>query len=349
MAYYTDDKGKLALYSGDVPQEAIAAIEAADEQTIIERLTRIDAQSVFAYSYPVRTKDGVKDIIGIGVDGAKEIANLLGNIKVSVDIRVEEKGDYFYAIVPVTNLLRNVTLLGSAGQPKYIVGEGMELTSRIDGTAFTKAISKAQRNGILAVAPQETIAEIMSKLDTKAIKRLPEPPVYGKHTPAKAAPARIQAPSTEEDTLKKLRQQVGIEAGKVFKTEDERKAWQKKEYGVDSMIELDEGKLKDMLGKIKEMTQSPFDEAAPAVIPPRVTIGNLGFSSDAEQTQMRKELFNLMIGLGLKTDAEKISYVTQKGWGKTSEVTKETLASYIEAVKQDQAKVKEAEDIPENI
>jgi hypothetical protein len=333
MAYYTNEKGELVPYTGEVPQEAIMAIESADEQTIVERLTKVDAQPVFAYSFPVKTKEGIKDIIGIGVDGAKEIANLLGNIKVSSDIKAEDRGDYIYAIVPVTNMSRNVTLLGAAGQPKYIVGEGMELTDRIDPTAFVKAISKAQRNGILAVAPQETIAEIIKRLDAKAIKKLPAPPAYGKPVPAK-----LKEPATEEDKLKKLRQQIGIEAGKVFKSNDERKAWQKEQYSVDSMTEMTMDQLQDMLNKIKAMQQ-----------PAKPDVTELGFSSEAEQKQMRRELFKLIDELGYKTDDEKREYITKKGWGRTNEVTKEELESYIAEVKAEIEVVEEAENISEDL
>jgi len=246
----------------------------------------------------VKTKEGVKDIIGIGVDGAKELANLLGNIKVSADIKAEDRGDYIYAIVPVTNMTRNVTLLGAAGQPKYIVGEGMELTDRIDPTAFVKAISKAQRNGILAVAPQETIAEIIKRLDTKAIKKLQPPPTYGK--------PKLKEPTTEEDKLKKLRQQIGIEAGKVFKNNDERKEWQKNEYGVDSMTEMTEEQLNDMRQKILEKLKAMQQPARPEIT-------SLGFSSEAEQKQMRRELFKAIDELGYKTDEEKRKYIAEKG------------------------------------
>jgi len=333
MAYYTNEKGELVPYTGEVPQEAILAIEAADEQTIVERLTNVDAQPIFAYSFPVKTKEGVKDIIGIGVDGAKELANLLGNIKVSSDIKAEDRGDYIYAIVPVTNMTRNVTLLGAAGQPKYIVGEGMELTDRIDPTAFVKAISKAQRNGILAVAPQETIAEIVKRLDVKAIKKLQPPPTYGK-----PAPAKLKEPATEEDKLKKLRQQIGIEAGKVFKSNDERKEWQKNEYGVDSMTEMTEEQLNDMREKLKAMQQ-----------PARPEVTDLGFSSEAEQKQMRRELFKAIDELGYKTDEEKRKYIAEKGWGRTNEVTKDTLESYIQEVRKEKQLVDEAESISEDL
>jgi len=332
MAYYTNEKGELVPYTGEIPQEAIMAIEAADEQTIVERLTKVDAQPVFAYSFPVKTKEGMKDIIGIGVDGAKELANLLGNIRVSADIRAEDRGDYIYAIVPVTNMTRNVTLLGAAGQPKYIVGEGMELTDRIDPTAFVKAISKAQRNGILAVAPQETIAEIVKKLDVKAIKKLQPPPAYGK-----PATAKLKEPATKEDKLKKLRQQIAIEWDKTGKSDEERKIWQKEQYGVDSMSKLNEEQLNDMLSKVK------------ALQPTKPDVTSLGFSSETEQKQMRRELIKAMDEIGYKTLEEKREYAARKGWGKTDEVDKDTLQSYIEEVHKEKELVDEAESISEDL
>jgi len=336
MAYYTDEKGKLVPYSGEIPQEAIMAIEAADEQTIVERLTRIDAQSIFAYSYPVKTKEGIKDIIGIGVDGAKEIANLLGNIKVSPDIKAEERGDYIYAIVPVTNLVRNVTLLGAAGQPKYIVGEGMELTDRIDATAFVKAISKAQRNGILSVASQETIAVIISKLDTKAIKKLPAPPSYGKALPKAKAPATAKpgAPATgaDEEKLKNLRKQIAIEWQKTGKTTDDRKEWQKTEYGVETMSELSEKQLNEMLTKVKALQPS---------------FSNLGFSSETEQKQMRHDFFKLLAEAGYDTDEKKREYLKEKSIVHTAALSRDNLVKLIQEVSKQKGVLEEAESIPE--
>jgi len=181
----------------------MVAIERADEEQIVERLTKYDVQPYFAYSYPIKTKEGVKEVIGISADGAKEIAQQLGHVKAQTDVKVVEQDDYFYGIVPVTDLQRNVTLLGFARQSKYIIGEGnVPILDRLDDTAFVKALTKAQRNGILSIAPQGTIAAIVSKLDPKFIKKLTAPPTTKALTASEATPPETktaEAPATRDE------------------------------------------------------------------------------------------------------------------------------------------------------
>jgi hypothetical protein len=329
MPYYEEKKGGELVPAKvtEIPEEAIFAIERADEQSIVEHLTSDFASENFIYSYPI--KGGL--VVGIGVDGAKEIARLLGNIEVLPDIRVDKDSDpdYIYAMVRARDWRTNVTLVGVGRQCKYIVGDNWQPTDRIDETAFVKAVNKGQRNAILAVAPQEAIAKIVQTfIEAKKLKRLP--PTYGKP----ATPSATAKAGTEEDVLKRLRQQAGIEAGKVFTSDDERKAWQKKEYGVDSMTELTEEQLKDMLAKLKAMK------------PAGGTPEELGFSSKAEQDQLRKELFNkLLPALGYKSDDEKRQYLKDKGAKATTKMTKEELQNFIEEVKGEIKLAEEAEDI----
>jgi hypothetical protein len=311
--YEQDEKGALVPARGEIPEEALVAIERADEQTIVERLTNVNAQQTFGYAYPIRTKEGEKWIIGIGVDGAKEIAHQLGNIKVSTELKVDERGDYLYGVLPVTDLTRNVTLLGAARQSKYMVGEGMVPTDRIDDLSWVKLINKCQRNGILAVADQLMLANIVSRLDAKAIKRLPSPPTY-----SKPALAKQKETTADDEAIKRLRQQVGIEAKKVFNTDEERKAWQKEQYGIDSMTELKEEQLKDMLTKIKDIPQ-----------PPKAVSSDLGFSSEVEQKQARKELIDLLKQAGYTTEGQMKQFLSEnkprKEITKTAELTKDEI------------------------
>ena len=176
MPFYSKVSGEMVPYTGELPQEAALAIERADDQAIIENLTKGELQPYFAYSYPVQTKEGTKEIIGISVEGANEIARQLGNIKISASLRVEEREGYFYVIVEATDLMRNVTLPAVGRQSKFVLGKGMVPTDQIDETAFVKAVSKATRNGILKVAPQDVIARILQRLDSRVIKQIPAPP-----------------------------------------------------------------------------------------------------------------------------------------------------------------------------
>lgn len=249
MLYERDDKGKL-VPCRELPAEVVYAIESADEETIVEKLTRADYQPFFAYAYPIKTKDGVKEIIGIGVDGAKEIAMQVGNIRVEPQWKVEEKDDYIYVGVPVTNTARNVTLLGVARQCKYVLGEGWLPTDRIDELAFVKAVNKAQRNGILAVVDQVLIARIIERLDAKNIKRLepaPKVPIL---------PQEKEQARPEEDKLKNLRQQIHMRAkalGDDF-YDSIVKPFMIKTYGVSSSVELNEEQLNEVLQFIDDNT-----------------------------------------------------------------------------------------------
>lgn len=176
MLYAKTDHGIVPV---EATEEALIAIDRAADDEIISHLTNLSAQQYYAYSYTIQTKEGPVDIVGISVDGARELARMLGNIKVASDVKVEDRGDYFYAVVPVTDVVRNVTLIGVARQSKYIVGEGFKQDDKkIDEWAFVKAINKAQRNGILAIAPQNVIQSVINKLNPKMIKRLKPLPQY---------------------------------------------------------------------------------------------------------------------------------------------------------------------------
>ncbi len=336
MPFYREQKGELVPVKGEeVPQEAVLAIERADEETIVQHLTSDFGADNFIYSYPI--KGG--HVVGIGVDGAKEIARLLGNIEILPDIRIDKDSDpdYIYAMVRAKDLTRNVTWLGVGRACKYIVGENWQPTDRVDEYAFVKAVNKGARNAVLALPPQEAIAKIVQGfVEQKKLKKLP--PAYGKPS----QPTATAKVGTEDDKLKKLRQQVGIEAKKVFKSDEERKSWQKAQYGVDSMTEMTEEQLNEMREKILEKLKAIQEPAKPSAV-------DLGFSSEAEQKEMRKELFRAIDELGYKTDDDKRDYITQKGWERTTEVTKETLSSYIDEVRKELELVKEAESISEDI
>ena len=173
MALYEKGAKGIVPYRGDISQEALSAIDRADDDAIAKHLVSPFGAEHFLYSYPIQTAEGTKQIIGIGVDGGYEIAHLMGNVEVLPNVKVEEKGDYFYGCVWAKDLIRNVTLMGVARQCKFILGKGNEPTNRLDETAFVKAITKGQRNAILAIAPQEAIAKaIETFMQNKKLKAL---------------------------------------------------------------------------------------------------------------------------------------------------------------------------------
>lgn len=218
MAYYTkgtDDKG-IVSYKDTIPQEAILAIDRADDDAIASRIGSSAVSDHFLYSYPIQTADGTKQIIGIGVDGGYEIARLMGNIEVLTQIKVEEKGDYFYGCVWAKDITRNTTLMGVARQCKYIIGKGNEPTNRLDESAFVKAITKGQRNAILAIAPQEAVAKaIETFIQMKKIKALspaPNAPKALPYTPKAQASTKSPIDDIQPSELTKIAKDLGYES-----------------------------------------------------------------------------------------------------------------------------------------
>jgi hypothetical protein len=176
--FYTKD-GKELVPMRELPDEAVAAMERADELEIISSITAPEKQKYFAYSYEIITKEGPKLVIGISTDGAYEIARLRGAIEVLPDIKVEEKDDYFYAVVRARDILRNTTLIGVGRQCKFQIGKGnIPDKDRLNEWAFVQAISKAQRNAILSIIPQEAIIGIIQQLKPEYIKKIAPPPEY---------------------------------------------------------------------------------------------------------------------------------------------------------------------------
>ena len=121
----------------------------------------------FYYKYPISTSGGTKEIIGVSVDGADELANMIGNIKtLTMEIRVDKDSDpdYCYAMVPVLNTARNTVLTGVGRACKFVVDKGNRpLRDRNDDHWFVKAIGKGQRNAILKHVPEEIITQAVAQ------------------------------------------------------------------------------------------------------------------------------------------------------------------------------------------
>lgn len=66
MPYYERDaEGKLVPITGEVPEGIVQAIDRYDEAAIVHRMTTGIASEEFIYHYPIKTKTGVKEIVGI--------------------------------------------------------------------------------------------------------------------------------------------------------------------------------------------------------------------------------------------------------------------------------------------
>jgi hypothetical protein len=166
MAYYEkDNKGELVPIKGGVETEAMAAIEKYDDEAIVREMTGGAAAEEFIYRYNIQTANGPHEVIGISTPGASQLANLVGNLEVLNDVRVDKDSDpdYIYAMLRVRNSERNTVLLGVGRACKYVVGRNnAPVHDRSDEHAFVKAISKAQRNGILHHVSEEVITRIIN-------------------------------------------------------------------------------------------------------------------------------------------------------------------------------------------
>ena len=81
MSFYErSTEGKLVPVTGEIPDEAIRAIERFDEEAIVHRMTTGIAVEAFIYHYPIKTATGVREIVGVSTDGADEIARMLGSL-----------------------------------------------------------------------------------------------------------------------------------------------------------------------------------------------------------------------------------------------------------------------------
>ena len=241
MAYYTDKDGKITKLDEELTPESVGVMERADDDAIIQRMTTGDASEVYVYKYEISTKTGPKTIMGISTDGAHALANEMRNIEVLPGFQFDKESDpdNIYAVIRVKNLSTNVTLLGTGKQCKFVVGAKNEpMRDRPDEHAFVKAVSKAERNGILAHTDAKIVQAIIQQSIGNGKSKMIKPPAVqagvkpsvAPATPATPKPAQpstapkpavsplttaAEALKQQEEKLKKLREQV---AGK-FRTE----------------------------------------------------------------------------------------------------------------------------------
>lgn len=358
MSYYErDPEGKLVPVS-DVPIEAIQLMERVDDDAIVHRMTTGIASTAFIYRYPIQTKQGVKEIIGISADGADEIATMRRNIEVLPDARVDKDSDpdYIYGMVRVKDIANNVTLLGVGRQCKYQIGTGnIPDHDRIDEHAFVKAITKATRNGILHLTSEEIIIGIINAFDKSGKSKQFKPPSVEveaekpKATAVVAPPVPTPAPApsptvtaeivaAQQERLKELRMQVHSRFERDLGVGvDKRKVMLKEKFGADSLLDLNEQQLRDCLLWIEEFIQqktiTPPAPAPPAAEGKATQITALGFENEAEQGILRGRLYHMLTDqnqLGLKPDEAK-GFIAKKGYKSTSEMTK---AVFLEIIKE---------------
>jgi len=160
-------------------------LDQRDEEQILAEIKGNIITEMF-YSFTI---EGRK-VTGVSWVGTKEIARQYGNVNMDF-IKCEETPDSYIAIVKATDTKRGTSLLGTAMQSKTMKIRGEDKPDRF---AYTKAVSKAQRNAIRAIIPERYLLE-MYELFTKGVnfKTLVPP----KQTPRKQVKATQQAESKE--------------------------------------------------------------------------------------------------------------------------------------------------------
>ena len=374
MSFYeTDPEGKLVPVREEIPEEAIRLMDRMDDTAIIQRLTTGIASEAFIYRYPIKTAAGTKEIIGISADGADEIALRRGNIEILPNVAVDKDSDpdYYYAMVRGKDLVSNVILLGVGRQCKYQVGRGNQPDhDRMDEHAFVKSITKAQRNVILHLTPQEIIIGILNRWSQSGKSKQLRPPVVDteKAPPSKAttpthAPPVVVTPSPTATTtpttgiapqqiaeqvekLKKLR----MEVHNRFQTDlgigiDKRKAMLVERFGVGSLTDLSEQQLKECKAWVEEMicqrTVEPLAKIAvepameslqPALPAPDEPVGGLGFVSPDEQAQLKGRLYTILTSPSqLNLKPEEAKqFLTDRNYASTAEIHKDKFLELIQ-------------------
>jgi len=129
--------------------EEFAIMERKDEEQILAELKGHYLEE-FVYSF----EHAGRRVIGLSWAGVKECAYRMGGIDV-VDCRVEDKGDYWLVLAKAVDRTTGSGRYGISTQPKKMnLKDGSE---QEDLFSLPKALSKAQRNAIRGLIPEQYI------------------------------------------------------------------------------------------------------------------------------------------------------------------------------------------------
>jgi hypothetical protein len=147
-----------------IPREEIfAEMDKRDEDQI---LAEIKGKVLEQYVYTIRRAG--QDITNLSWAGIKECARRMGHIKI-LEMDVEEKEDCWICMAKAKDVVNDIELWGSAQQMKTMKS-GNDMV--IDQFALQKCVSKAQRNALRTLIPEQFIAGmIQSVLDKKKGKK----------------------------------------------------------------------------------------------------------------------------------------------------------------------------------
>ena len=141
--------------------------EKRDEDQILAEAQGHIIEEMF-YKFPL---DG-KTVTGISWVGTKEIARKYGGIKMGIP-QVTDLGDQYACSIQATDIKNDVTLIGSSMQPKNMTLKSGE--EKPDRFAYTKVVSKAQRNAIRALIPETFLLEMEKTFSSGSYKQGSKP------------------------------------------------------------------------------------------------------------------------------------------------------------------------------
>ena len=349
MTYHQiDEKGAVIPYPGEVPAEAVAAIERADDEQIVRSFTGGFAQENLLYSYEIKTKTGKVLVVGVGVDGAKEIARLLGNVEVQPDAKVQEKDDYFYGMIRARDLLRNVTLAGFARQCKYYLDEANRPTERLNEWAYVIALTKAQRNAILAITPQGPLIKIVQEfISQKKATRLTPPRQTITKQPeakpevkpgAKKEPGKLEMNKLKAAFMMSWREYEGLMVWGPEESDKQRASWLKEKFGKDSLTEL----TAEELGKAKSMVDGDItaiiastEERTPQAEPAKAEAkAEEELASLAERQQVAEQIMSR-----LKVEKNEVKDIVVQVTGKKRDWTRQDIKKILDYIEEEEQKL----------
>lgn len=133
-------------------------LDMLDEKQIVDELK---GRLMDKYFYEFEQWDSdigrKRTVVGISYAGTKAIALLKGNIE-TVDIHAEVTENEYVCHVVIKDTARNISLPGGASQSKMMrLKDGSLVPDRF---AYAKVISKATRNALRSLIPEELIKEL---------------------------------------------------------------------------------------------------------------------------------------------------------------------------------------------
>ena len=188
--------------------EAYELLDRRDEEQILAEIKGNIITEMF-YSFPL---DG-RTVTGVSWVGTKEIARQYGGIDVEF-IRVEETEDCFAAVVKARDTRRGTSLLGTASQAKVVQTRSGE---RVDRFAYTKAVSKAQRNAIRAIIPERFLIEMYEHFKRQDLDERRRTPSSGS---VKKEPLETKGPDAYLAVKRALENELPLRFREILRVSD---------------------------------------------------------------------------------------------------------------------------------